>query len=149
MLVLHRFRLAVIALPLLICAGGCSGPKREEIVTVDGTAVQRRLTSVHWLFNHYKQHRGTAPATMDDLRVYGEKLPSLEGGPIVLTEEFLTSSRDKKPIRVRFGKAMPNAGDDTLLAHEEDGVNGRRFVIYAVSGRVEELDVERFQELTR
>ena len=149
MFVRQLLRLPVIIVPLLMCGVGCSGPKREEIVTVDGTAVQRRLASVHWLFNHYREHRGKAPAAMDELRVYGEKLPSLEGGPIVLTEEFLTSPRDKKPIRVRFGKAIPNAGDGPLLAHEEDGFNGRRFVIYAVSGRVEELDDARWQELTR
>lgn len=149
MLAIHMLRNAAFGISLAVVVVGCSGFKSDEIVSVDGTAVQRRLTSVHWLYTHFNQHRGKPPATMDELRVYGEKLPELQGGPIILTPEFLTSSRDKKLIRVRFGFTLPKDGDGPILATEEDGAKGRRFVIYAVSGRVEELDDARWQELAR
>lgn len=142
-----------LSLALFLVMGGtvCSGCKNnDEIVTPEGTGVQRRLKSVHWLFTSFRNHQGGPPASMDELNKYGEKLSQAAGGPVRLTEEYLMSARDKKPLRVRFNLPdLPAGANGPILAHEEEGWKGRRFVVYAVSGNVEELDDARFQTLLR
>jgi hypothetical protein len=152
------FRVLLLAIGGLT-ATGCSRSS-PDAVSPQGTMVQRQLTSVHWLYAKYLEKRQKTPADLADLRAFGEMLPSVEGGPISLTEDFLVSPRDKKPLVIRFGvtsrepprkvaeDAPPILPDGPLLAHEQDGERGKRFVVYAGSGRVEEVDETRFQELS-
>jgi hypothetical protein len=152
----------VFLLPLAGLPLGCRG--RPDAVSPDGSVVQARLTGVYWLCRRFSQKRRQPPANAEELREFGANLPAIEGGPVVLTEEFLLSPRDRKPIQIRFGVRIPasssrnaDGGDDgaaapkiedgPVLAYEQDGFEGRRFVIYAGSGRVEEVNEVRFKEL--
>jgi prepilin-type N-terminal cleavage/methylation domain-containing protein len=135
---------------LLACvlALGCETKLPDE-VTPDGTIAQSRLNSAHWLYSKFREQRKRSPASAQELNEFGAALPSAEGGPVMLTEEFLISPRDQKPIVVRYGLDLSRSGGNTLLAHEQAGHNGRRFVVYAESGTVEEVDDSRFEQLLR
>lgn len=128
-----------------------------DAVTLDGTAVQARLGSVGNLYAMYLESRGTSPATLEDLVVFGRKLKD----PIIFNEEFLTLPRDKQRMVIRFSLKLPaprprNASDGDgpifstydgpILAHEQTGIHGRRFVVFAGSNRVTEVDDVTFQK---
>jgi hypothetical protein len=99
---------------------GCSG-QRPDTVTPEGSAVQGRLSAVHWLYNKFTEMRHQPPANAGELRTFGETLSPLEGGPVVLTEEFLLSPRDQKPIVIRYGLRRPRSPREGGPAAVEDG----------------------------
>jgi len=65
--------------------------------------------------------------------------------------EFLLSPRDKKPVVVRCGLPLKPSGqqEPVVLAHEADGINGKRFVVFAPGGRIEEIDDAKFVDLLK
>jgi hypothetical protein len=116
-------------------------------VSPEGTIVQSRLTAVHFLHSAFRQKRNRSPTDAGELQEFGLELPTQEGGPVSLTNDFLVSPRDQRPIVVRYGLDMKSG--DPLLAHEANGHNGRRFVVYGSSGRIEEVEEARFLELVK
>jgi len=137
---------------------GCSRMAKTT-VSPEGTATQGRLTATYFLYTIHVNIKGRAPANADELRMFGEALSTTEGGPLSLTPEVLTSSRDGQAIVVRYGlplrttpkplpgKDNPPAVEGPVLAHEAAGFNGRRFVVYAGTGRIEEVDEAKFKQL--
>jgi hypothetical protein len=85
------------------------------------------------------------------LNEFGQALPTQEGGPVTLTDEFLISPRDNKPIVIRYGLdlSQESAGSEPILAYEQDGYHGRRFVVYARTGNVEEIDEAQFGDFMK
>jgi hypothetical protein len=145
---MKRPSLLIAAVALTVLGSlGCQSELPDR-VTPEGTVVQSRLTAIHWLYSTFRQKRNRTPKDAAELQKFGLELPSVEGGPVSLTDAFLVSPRDQKPIVVRYGLDLStsNTGKEPLLAYEEDGVNGRRFVVYAVSGNVTELDSAAFEE---
>lgn len=137
--------IVVLRLLLAACAGapaGCGSAPPADRVTPEGTVVQSRLTAVHTLFRIFRSDHERSPKDMQEINDFGAKLPSDRGGPVSLNPAFLTSPRDKEPLVVRFGLEFPDDpnADGPILAYEAKGYEGRRFVIYALSGRVELLD---------
>lgn len=131
---------------LALTLAGCGGPP-PGAVSPEGTVVQTRLTGIHWLHTTFRGKHQRSPKDLNELRRFGETLPTQEGGPVVLTEEVLISARDQKPLVVHFDLGLPAQGTsdtDAILAHEQVGFEGRRFVVYAVSGKIEELGSEEF-----
>lgn len=131
----------------VILAAGCSSAKDAEVVTPDGTATQGRLTAIAWLYGLHVELKQRSPANYEELRVFAETLPAAHGGPSGLAEPYLISPRDKKPLVIRYG--LKPGLDGQVLAHEQEGVNGRRFVVLGGSARVEQVDDARFRELVK
>ncbi|MSQ97668.1 MAG: hypothetical protein EXR98_24395 [Gemmataceae bacterium] len=151
---------AAIGLALAIILLVTQPKSRSDAVTLDGTAVQGRLSSVGYLYALYRESRGRSPASLEELIEFGRKLPGPDG-PIVFDQEYLTLSRDKQLMVIRFNLKLPAARarqasdgegpifssiDGPILAHEQTGINGLRFVIFAGSNRVEEIDDAKFQQ---
>ncbi len=130
---------------MFVILAGCESTP-DDVVTPDGTVVQARLKSAHWLYNTFHAKRQKSPENAAQLQQFGLELPTAEGGPVSLTDPFLTSARDKKVIAVRYGLDLSKATPQTILAHEQDGFKGRRFVVYALSGTIEEVDEAIFQD---
>jgi hypothetical protein len=53
----------------------------------------------------------------------------------------------KKPLVIRFSLKLPLDGQ--VVAHEQEGVKGRRFVVLGGSARVEQVDDVRFKEMVK
>lgn len=141
----YVLRLALLSGVFL--AAGCSDAKSTAVVSPDGTAAQGRLTTVAWLYGLHVELKQRSPAHYEELRVFAEKLPPAHGGPSGLAEPFLLSPHDKKPIVIRYGLKPPLDGQ--VVAHEQEGVNGRRFVVLGGSARVEQVEETRFKELVK
>jgi hypothetical protein len=121
--------------------------RHPDAVTPDGTVTQTRLTSLAEVYALHATLRKRAPASFEELRAFAASLTPQHGGPITLSEDRLTSLRDGRPLVVRYGLSLAGAAPGTVVAHEQDGVNGRRFVVFAGAGRLEEVDEARFREL--
>ena len=151
---MRRTPLVVGALLAWAAAGGCSRPT-QEVVTVDGTATQMRLSTVSELYTAFTDRKGRPPAHFEEMRAFGAALSPSQGGPINVTEEFLVSPRDNSPLVVRYKAPLrPKSGDSTgpvadgpVVSHEHTGVGGRRFVVFGGSNRIEQVDEARFKEL--
>jgi hypothetical protein len=135
---------------------GCAKAPPPETVSPNGSATQNRLTTIGWLYTLHVDLHGKPPTNYADFNRFAEKLSPANGGPSALPEPFLISPTDGKPIVIRYGIKFPpdpnrskTAGlpaDGPIVAHEEVGANGRRFVVFAGSSRVEQLDEEQFRE---
>lgn len=139
----HVLRAALLGGLLLVA--GCSDAKSTAVVTPDGTATQGRLTTIAWLYGLHVELKQRSPANYEELRAFAETLPPAHGGPSGLAEPFLVSPHDKKPLVIRYGLKPPLEGQ--VVAHERDGVNGRRFVVLGGSNRVEQVDDAGFREI--
>jgi hypothetical protein len=133
---------------------------RPDAVTLEGTAVQGRLSAVGHLYAQFREARGRSPDSLEEFVQFGRQLPG-SNGPIVFDEAYLTLPRDKQIMVIRYGLKLPTppprpemGGDGPvftgengpILAYEQTGVNGRRFVVFAGSNRVEEVDEEAFKQ---
>jgi len=98
------------------------------------------------------QHGGQPPA---DEAQFKEFINS--GGKDLLdtfnvggADELFVSSRDGKPYVVLYGpeatKGPPGPAGSPVVAYEQEGVGGKRFVASSM-GAVEEVDEARFQQL--
>lgn len=145
-----------LGLALTLFVVGCT-KSGDGSVSPDGSAVQRRLTAVHFLYSAYADKNGRSPANAEELRAFGEAIPTGEGGPVSLTAEVLTSPRDGLPIVVRYGILLrstlkASTADATreegpVIAYEAVGFNGKRFVVFAGSRRIDEVEESAFRGL--
>jgi hypothetical protein len=144
---------AAVALGLfLFFASGKSPP--PDAVSLSGTATQGRFTAIGYLFGEFVKTRHRSPASFEELVQFGKQLPFEQGGPIEFTEAFVTSPRDMKPIVIIYGlgslklwSGQKNGGKDgPIVAHEQSGVGGRRFVVFLDSNRVTELTEAEFKK---
>ena len=63
-------------------------------------------------------------------------------------ESLFVSPRDGQPYVVRYGLKFggPSPGGSPVVAYEQTGVGGYRYVAFAVGG-AEQVDEKRFREL--
>lgn len=69
----------------------------------------------------------------------------LERYDIQSPEELFISKRDGKPFVVFYGK-KPKGVDPEVVAYEQEGIDGKRWVAFSL-GNIEEVDETRFREL--
>lgn len=153
--------LALAALVGIVRFATRETPPPPNAVTPDGTAVQSRLQSLGHLHSLFHEARGRTPNSLAEFLEFGRKLPG-PIGPIVFDEASLILPRDRQPVVIRFGLLLPPArtrqpGDGNgalfveengpVLAHEQTGAGGRRFLVYSRSNRVEEVDDGAFHLL--
>lgn len=115
----------------LVCLTGCGGGVQER--KVDPTAA--RLTSLGQAYGRVVG-ANKAPRSLADLDKHLKEM----GDPAELSQ----SPRDGKPFVVAWGSRMTDP-EPAVLAHEADGVGGRRFVLMT-DGAVYELSDADFQK---
>lgn len=96
------------------------------------------------------QHRGQPPANEEEFKTYVKsQAPSaLESLGVKDPESLFVSSRDNKPYIIIYGPASgpPGPGGQPVIAYEQQGVGGNRYVASTL-GAVEEVDEAKFREL--
>jgi len=98
------------------------------------------------------QHRGQPPANETQFKQFinsgGKDL--LSSFNVSSADELFVSSRDGKPYVVLYGpeaaKGPPGPAGSPVVAYEQEGVGGKRFVASSM-GAVEEVDEARFKQL--
>jgi hypothetical protein len=138
----------VIALALVVVLFVLPGKKtRPDAVTPDGTAVQFQMLRVANVCNRFIESHRRLPASFEELAQFSRGIQD------EINEKELILPRDKQPMVIRYGLKLPppralreTDTDGPILAHEQTGVNGRRFVVFAGSNRVVEIDDGVFQQ---
>lgn len=133
----------VIALALAVILFLLPGKKtRPDAVTPDGTSVQFQMLRVANVCRVFNESRGRMPANFEELIQFSKGIQD------EITEESLILPRDKQRMVIRFGVKL-STPEKQILAHEQTGFNGRRFVIFAGGNGVAEIDEEEFQKSLR
>jgi hypothetical protein len=109
----------VLAVALTALAAGCSTPPPPQ---EDQAAANLRKIVQAYDVAEYKLRR--APRNEEELkRFLGEA--GATGDP----EKLMRSPRDGQPYVVLYGTPLDPDGRATVLAHEKDGAEGKRYVI--------------------
>lgn len=96
------------------------------------------------------QHRGQPPASEAEFKAYIKSLNAevLQSLGAKDAESLFISSRDMKPYVIIYGPASgpPGPAGQPVIAYEQEGVGGKRYVASNL-GAVEEVDETRFRQL--
>jgi hypothetical protein len=111
---------------------GCSKPQPQE----DTAVVNLRRILQAYDVAEYKLRR--APRNEEELRRFFS-----EAGATGDPDQYLRSPRDGQPYVVLYGTALDPDARSTILAHEKDGVEGKRYVI-TLSRDVKLLTADEF-----
>ena len=102
------------------------------------------------LYGQYTgKHQGRPPAGEAEFKEYVRSQSTmLESFQVTDPESLFISSRDGKPYVIKYGAAdgPPGPGGYPVIAYEQEGVGGKRFVASSV-GAVDEVDEATFKEL--
>lgn len=132
----HWLVVGLLVATLTGCDKGPAGPDVESLKAVAELYAQYAAT-----------HKGVPPANEAELKAFvtaleAEAMQPTEPGqkprPSPKLDRYFTSTRDGKPFVVKYGVPVEYSADSTtILAHEVDGVSGRRLVVYS-NGKVTE-----------
>ena len=111
---------------------GCSKPPPQE----DAAVVNLRKIVQAYDAAEYKLRR--APRNEEELKRF-----FAEAGATDDPDQYLRSPRDGQPYVVLYGTALDPDGRNTILAHEKNGVEGKRYVI-TLSRDVKLLTADEF-----
>jgi hypothetical protein len=100
-------------------AAGCSPPAPPQ---EDPAVVNLRKIVQAYDAAEYRLHRG--PRSEEELRRF-----FAEAGATGDPDQYLRSPRDGQPYVVLYGAALDPDGRNIILAHEKEGVEGKRYVI--------------------
>jgi len=138
-------RLAALGLgALALAAAGC-GPSSPRLNSRDeippGEAELRKVVSLY--IEYGKGNGNKSPANAEQLKAWAQKLPKekLTELGIEDVDKVFISPRDNQPFVV-IPKSGPGPG--RLIAHEQTGVKGKRYVA-AGQGSVREVTDETFR----
>jgi hypothetical protein len=134
----------LIVVGLLTIASGCQSQKEaaQEASTLKPLAL---------LYGQFiGQHRGQPPKTEAEFKAFVDKQgkPMLDTFHVDNAESLFVSPRDKKPYVVRYGSVTgpPGPAGQPVIAYEQEGVGGKRYVASNL-GAVDEVDEATFQQL--
>lgn len=139
--------LSLVLMLLVIASVGCGGTQSASQETESSN-----LKPLAVFYGRYvAQHRGQPPANEAEFKKFLSSLPpeELQQFAVDSVESLLVSSRDGQPYVVVYGKPTGpplGPGGMPIIAYEQTGVNGKRFVASSIGG-IEEVDAARFQEL--
>ena len=96
------------------------------------------------------RHRGLPPANEAEFKEFVRSLSTGELASFNVTdlESLFVSSRDGQPYVIIYGQPSgpPGPGGAPVIAYEQVGVGGKRFVASSMAA-IEEVDEARFKEL--
>ncbi len=128
---------------ICILAVGC-GTK-----TASKPQQESHLKPLALMFGQYTgQHRGQAPSDEAVFKQFVRSNTAFLSNFKVDGENVFVSERDGKPYVILYGppKGPPGLAGAPVVAHEQEGIDGRRFVANSL-GAVQEVDETRFREL--
>lgn len=127
-----------IACLLLVAVYGCAQPPDPDELT---KANLQQIAKAYLMELTYYQR---PPRDMDALRSLIEDLHKLDMGAPV--DEAIVSPRDQQPFVIILGADTSDAGE-SILAYEQKGTNGTRWVV-TLGGTVKNLPDEEFSKAT-
>ena len=141
-----QLRWSLIGALIFTVVVGCSSAEKKQ-------SLQREASHLHWLLRLYTfaRQKGKSPNSEQEFKQFiGSIDPAMAdrtraGANITSTDELFISERDGQPYTVFYGTRPKGVGND-VLAFEQKGVGGKRYVGYGL-GFVEEVDEQRFSEL--
>ncbi|MFO0927579.1 MAG: hypothetical protein U0736_11145 [Gemmataceae bacterium] len=130
---------------VVLSAAGCSRAP-VHAPEADKPALLARLYGTY-----ISRHRGTPPKSAAELTKFADALAPDELKAIGIDKANLdglfTSSRDHKPFVFRAPASYGGRpGPSTVVLHEQEGVKGKRIVVFSL-GQTEEVDAARFKQL--
>lgn len=155
---------------ILAVAAGCGGSKDDM-----RTEGERRLQTLTQMFSRYAAtHKGATPADEAALKAFINSIPGPEKDALKIAnvDDLFISPRDQKPFKVKYGLKssggvpgasgansgappnitvgpggdVPGQGQSPIVAYEQEGQNGRRYVAF-VTGEVREVSAEEARNL--
>ncbi len=131
-----------------LLAAGCGGSQKKSLAREQSGL--KKLTVVYG--RYLAQHRGQPPANEAEFKKFVQSLPPADRASLGIadSEDLFLSNRDNKPYVVIYGrpKGPPGPGGAPVIAYEQEGKSGKRWVASAL-GAIEEVDDARFQQLTQ
>jgi hypothetical protein len=130
---------------LLLCISGCNSGN----ATVEQETSNLKPLAVFY-GQYVGQHRGQAPPSEQAFKEFVKSKAASPAATFSIkdVEGLFISSRDKKPYVIRYGGTTgpPGAAGAPVVAYEQEGVKGKRYVATAV-GAVQEVDDAQFHTL--
>jgi hypothetical protein len=140
-----RWLVSIAGLSMLSSIG-CGGP--DPAIAAREASNLKPLAVLYMQFAG--QHRGQGPRNEAEFKTWIKALPpsQLASFDVKDVESMFISSRDTKPYIVKYGTAsgVPGAGGMTVIAYEQQGVEGKRYIAGSL-GQIEEVDETKFRSL--
>jgi hypothetical protein len=132
-------------IPILAVLFGC-GPNQQKIQSESSN-----LKPLAIMYGQYvAKHQGKPPASESEFKEFikSDGAAFLKSFHVDDPESIFTSSRDKKPYVILYGPVTgpPGPGGQPVVAYEQEGEGGKRYVATPV-GAVEAVDEARFRQL--
>jgi hypothetical protein len=138
-------------LPGLLIAALCALALGCGTRTASQPQQESRLKALAVLYGQFMpQHRGQPPANEAEFKKFIESQAKTLSNNFGINDpaSVLVSERDGKPYGIVYGKPTGPAelAGAPVIAYEQEGVGGKRFVANSL-GAVEEVDGARFRQL--
>ena len=139
---------AFVALLLLGAVSGCSGRGRSN--QAEETSSLKPIAKFYG--NYVNKHRGQPPKDEAEFKAFLREAANAEqlkaDFKITEIDKMFISSRDNKPYIIYYGLIPKSSGPAgaPVVAYEQEGVGGKRFVASAV-GSVQEVDETGFRKM--
>jgi hypothetical protein len=127
----------LIALAVAPGCGGSGGPPPDGRLAIEGVA--------KWRILYLTEHNRQPPADEKALLDFVEAKLKERGEPFDRAA-LLISPRDQKPFVVRYGKESANLSTNAVVAHEQEGYDGKVLVAFEI-GRSFEVDKSELPSL--
>ena len=141
------WRLGLAVLVVVGTVGGCGGAQRKA-----REIAESNLKPLAILYGQYiGQHRGRPPGNEAEFKAFIKSLPPARLATLTANRDadsLFISPRDGKPYVVLYGrsKGPPGPGGAPVVAYEQEGRGGRRFVASSM-GAIEEVDDAAFRRM--
>jgi hypothetical protein len=140
-------RLAVLCLVSLAFAVAIGCKSQQNSLPREQSGL-KRLALVYG--RYIARHRGQPPASEADLKKYVQEMSpaDLKAFGVEDANRIFISERDGKPYVIVCGQAKgpPGPGGAPVVAYEQEGKDGKRWVA-SYLGAVEEVDDARFRQM--
>jgi hypothetical protein len=133
---MNRMALGSVLAAALVGLCGCSSKEKPKDPTLNSLAIICHAYTVHC----YDKHR--PPREAADLTGFVRELY-----PDTDLDQLFVSPRDGQPFAIFYGCPVNNDGLNTVLAHEQVGANGTRYVL-TQAGFVKEFKDDEFAAAT-
>ena len=141
----NRYAMGLLCLSMLASLVGCDGGSRPQ------PKAEAHLQALAVFYGRYlSQNRGQSPADEKAFKEFLAKLAPSEftGFGLSTSDEMFVSPRDNHPYVVRYNVPVgpPTPQGSSVVAYEQTGAAGKRYVAFALGG-VEQVDDARLRQL--